>query len=79
MLFITPNKRMRKVCVQKTATFFSFVFNCSRASSRHCYETCEIGGYTIPAGVRIQMNLEAVHMNKDLWGPEDPRKLVPER
>ena len=53
--------------------------NFCRASSRHCYETCQIGGYTIPAGVQIQMNIEAVHMNPDLWGPEDPKKIVPER
>ncbi len=50
-----------------------------RACSRHCYEPCEIAGFSIPAGVQVQMNLTAVHMNPDLWGPEDPAKCVPER
>ena len=50
-----------------------------RASSRHCYEKTENCKYTIPVGTQIQMNLEAVHMDPDHWGPEDVKKCVPER
>ena len=51
----------------------------SRAGTRHCYEETEIGEYIIPAGIQFQMNLEAVHMDPEHWGPEDVKKCVPER
>ena len=51
----------------------------NRASSRTCAEPTQIGKYMIPAGTHIQMDLEAVHMDPEHWGPEDVKKCVPER
>lgn len=44
----------------------------------HCpSETCVVGGYTIPKGVRIFVNVWAIHRDPFVW--ENPLEFDPER
>ncbi|BFG31488.1 hypothetical protein CerSpe_177620 [Prunus speciosa] len=44
----------------------------------HCpSETCTVGGYTIPKGSRILVNLWAIHRDPSIW--ENPLEFDPER
>ncbi len=49
------------------------------AVNRQCFEECNVGGFKIPVGTLIQVNGFAVHMDPDLWGPQDPKLFIPER
>ena len=40
---------------------------------------CIIGKYHITTGMDIQVNVIGLHMNRDLWGPENPKEFHPER
>ncbi|XP_022637763.1 cytochrome P450 71AV8-like [Vigna radiata var. radiata] len=44
---------------------------------RECRETCEVKGYTIPAGTRVIVNAWAIGRDPDYWN--DPEKFYPER
>lgn len=44
---------------------------------RICSETCQVGGYDIPAGSRIIVNIWAMAMDPMCW--EDPESFRPER
>ncbi|WVY91027.1 hypothetical protein V8G54_036541 [Vigna mungo] len=44
---------------------------------RECGETCEVKGYTIPAGTRVIVNVWAIGKDPDYWN--DPDKFNPER
>ncbi|XP_014504285.1 premnaspirodiene oxygenase-like [Vigna radiata var. radiata] len=44
---------------------------------RECRETCEVKGYTIPAGTRVIVNAWAIARDPDYWN--DPEKFYPER
>ena len=33
----------------------------------------------MPEGMLIQLNMDDLHFNPDLWGKHDPQKFVPER
>ena len=50
-----------------------------RAVNRLCTEPCTIKGLHIPAGVVLQIYNHGIHMDPDVWGPEDPKIFVPER
>ncbi|XP_059657461.1 flavonoid 3'-monooxygenase CYP75B137-like [Cornus florida] len=44
----------------------------------HCpSETCMVGGYTIPKGARVFVNVWAIHRDPSVW--ESPSEFVPER
>ncbi|KDP25608.1 hypothetical protein JCGZ_20764 [Jatropha curcas] len=44
----------------------------------HCpSETCTVGGYTIPKGARVFINVWAIHRDPSVW--EDPLEFKPER
>ncbi|KAK4873494.1 hypothetical protein RN001_015523 [Aquatica leii] len=47
------------------------------AGSRRAIKTTQIGGYTIPKGTTVLINLYSVFMSKDIWG--DPENFRPER
>ena len=47
--------------------------------TRKATEDCEVSNLRIPRGMGVQINMEAVHHDPDLWGPEDPNDFVPER
>ena len=53
-------------------------FSC-RVQTRECFESCKLDKYIIPVGCFVQIDAQAVHQNVNLWGPEDPKKFVPER
>ena len=36
-------------------------------------------GITIPRGAIVQVNMDALHFDEELWGRHDPKKFVPER
>ncbi len=44
-----------------------------------CAEDTEACGYRIPRGAKVQVNTAAIHLDPELWGPEDPEEFVPER
>ncbi|KAL6867497.1 hypothetical protein ACP4OV_015521 [Aristida adscensionis] len=44
---------------------------------RQAEATMEIGGYTVPKGVRILVNVWAIGRDKELWS--EPEKFMPER
>ncbi|XP_017428600.1 desmethyl-deoxy-podophyllotoxin synthase [Vigna angularis] len=44
---------------------------------RECRESCEVKGYTIPAGTRVIVNAWAIGRDPDYWN--DPDKFYPER
>ena len=50
-----------------------------RFLNRLCSESCVIKGLHIPKGVVIQLYSQGVHMDPDVWGPEDPKEFIPER
>nr|WRY74436.1 flavonoid 3' hydroxylase 2 [Euphorbia maculata] len=44
----------------------------------HCpSETCSVGGYTIPKGARVFVNVWAIHRDPSIW--ENPLEFKPER
>lgn len=44
----------------------------------HCpSETCIVGGYTIPKGARVFINVWAIHRDPTIW--ENPSEFCPER
>ncbi|XP_074565246.1 flavonoid 3'-monooxygenase CYP75B137-like [Curcuma longa] len=44
----------------------------------HCPSaTCVIGGYTVPAGARVFVNVWAIHRDPEIW--QDPLEFRPER
>ena len=47
--------------------------------NRVASEEMTYGGVTIPKGMIVQVNMEALHFDPALWGKHDPRKFVPER
>ncbi|XP_010552475.1 PREDICTED: cytochrome P450 83A1-like [Tarenaya hassleriana] len=47
-------------------------------SPRTCVEDSEIGGYDIPAGTTVNVNIWALTRDEKLWG-EDPQEFRPER
>lgn len=49
------------------------------AFTRKCVQATTIGDLEIPEGMDIQVNMEAIHMDRDIWGPEDTQLYVPER
>ena len=57
----------------------SYLFIFVSATERICSEDIEINGISLRAGMQIQANMRAVHMDPELWGPEDPALFVPER
>lgn len=50
-----------------------------QATSRECHQTTIIDGHRIDKGSIIQPDIQTIHYDKDLWGPEDPNEFVPER
>ena len=46
---------------------------------RTCTQTTKVGNVTIPKGTQVAINLQAIHNDPDLWGPEPVEQLVPAR
>ena len=46
---------------------------------RTCTQTTQVGDVTIPKGAQVAINLQAIHNDPDLWGPEPVEQLVPGR
>ena len=55
-----------------------YVLDC-RVNTRECFEDIDIGDVHIPLGTVVQVHVEAVHMDPEHWGPEDPAEFVPDR
>ena len=47
--------------------------------NRLCMRDTVVGRLPIIAGTVIQANVMDVHMDQEIWGPEDPQKFHPER
>ncbi len=50
-----------------------------RVTNRVCFEQCNVQGIHFKPGMVVQANVNDIHMDPDLWGPEDPALFVPER
>ena len=71
---------MSELSGDNLSDFEGVVSLCSfSAITRRAKKDMEINGVKIPAGMIIQVNAEAMHMNPKYWGPEDVNKFVPER
>ena len=46
---------------------------------RTCTQTTKVGDVTIPKGAQVAINLQKIHYDPDLWGPEPVEQLVPGR
>ena len=49
------------------------------AVQRMCTKTTKIKDITIPKGTRVYINVQEMHMDPELWGPEPADEFVPER
>ncbi|KAF9620417.1 hypothetical protein IFM89_012594 [Coptis chinensis] len=45
---------------------------------RECSEDCEVGGFRVPAGTRLWINLWKLQRDPNVW-PKDPQEFQPER
>ena len=50
---------------------------CAPRVSRVCERECEVAGYTVPAGVFIDIPIYYLHHNPEWW--TEPEKFDPER